>query len=85
MKVEIFNQEHLRHHLRDWCEAKVSKYGLGSAYKELRGCRRTAKYVVNGVKFCELHAGLKCLNFMLRKNNERDETGDGGKKKRQTR
>jgi hypothetical protein len=85
IKVEKYDQEHLRHMFRDWCEAEVSKYGVGSKYHEFRGCRRTAKFVVGSVKLCELHAGQKCLNYLLEKRDERNETGDGCQEKSQTR
>lgn len=79
MQASKYDQSHIRvNSSKDWCEADVSKYGPRSAYHEFRGCKRTAKFVIGGEKLCELHAGQKCLNYLLKGDQDEVAADDAG-------
>lgn len=57
----------VKHRQKQWCSRIVEPYGASPLHKHLaRGCRRKAHYLVNGAAYCELHAGMVCLPFLVK-------------------
>jgi len=47
------------------CSTRVMSSGTGSGPRPSYTCRRLAKYIIAGHRYCHQHAGEECLEYLL--------------------
>lgn len=65
MHIKVIETENPRNVLASMCQRQVFHSGDGSTPRPRSRCQRFAKYDIDGIKYCHLHAGETALNYML--------------------
>lgn len=68
-KVEHYPQRDKRYNNRDRCSYQVLQFP-NQPDEQRKPCKHNARYKLNGVKLCQLHAGYICLNYALEQSKE---------------